>query len=506
MSSSSDVRLLLPPPALISRNPLRWFAFFGPGAIVASVNIGSGEIFFPSRNGAIFGYRVLWVLLLIALLKWILAYTSMRHMILSGGHPCERWNSIPGPRGWLTLFIVAVALICGPLWLCFLEGMLGTICAWMFGFGSHYAWASVWVVAAMLLLAVGRYEFLEKAQMVILGLTVSCIFVAVFYVQPDWGQIAKGFVTPVYLTYPEWLFTVLPDMASRSPWVEVMVYVAAIGGQSYDYLAYVSFLREKKWGYSAEDSVGQAELTQVAQNIDHPARVWVRAALIDTVVSFVMIVLVAACFSILGTVLLQPRQLVPDGVNLLNYQAMFLTTLSPWLLPVYKIAVFFAFFGILYGGPEMTYRLFYEYGRTLGKWRVRLEGPKLRWAIIVWVLGGGLGILWLTRLFPDLDLLDLVTPAGIYTGVLLCGFYCLANVWVDWKFLPPELRMPKVLVAGNLGGGLLFTAMGMKAIWDYDGIRGFILLAVLLLGSVWLASRLKSLYESPVAAEVPTAE
>ena len=70
-----------------------------------------------------------------------------------------------------------------------------------------------------------------------------------------------------------------------------------------------------------------------------------------------MIVLVAACFSILGTVLLQPKHLVPDGVNLLNYQATFLTTLSPWLLPMYKIAVFFAFFGILDGGPEITYRL-----------------------------------------------------------------------------------------------------------------------------------------------------
>ena len=98
MSDGSDEKLLAPPPALISRNPLRWFAFFGPGAIVASVNIGSGEIFFPSRNGAVFGYRVLWVLLLIAVLKWVLAYTSMRHMVLTGAHPCERWNSLLGPR------------------------------------------------------------------------------------------------------------------------------------------------------------------------------------------------------------------------------------------------------------------------------------------------------------------------------------------------------------------------------------------------------------------------
>ena len=445
MSVDPGVQLFSPPTALISRNPLRWFAFFGSEAIVASVNIGSGEIFFPSRNGAVFGYRVLWVLLLVAILKWVLVYTSMRHMILSGGHPCERWSSLPGPRGWLNLFIAAVALLCAPLWWCFLEGMLGTICAWMFGVGSHYVWATVWVVVAMLLLAIGRYQFLEKAQMIILGLTVSCIFVAVFYVQPDWWQVARGLFVPVPLTYPEWLFKELPDMAAHSPLLELSVYVAAIGGVSYDYMAYVSFLREKKWGYSASGLVRSGELARVAEQTDHSARKWVRAALIDTVVSFVMIVLVAACFSILGTVLLQPRHLVPDGVNLLNYQAIFLSTLSPWLLPMYKIAVFFAFFGILYGGPEMTYRLFYQYGRTLGKWRVHMEGPKLRRAVIVWVLGGGLTVLWLTSLFPDVDLLDIVTPAGIYTGVLLCGFYGFANLWVDWKFLPIALRMSKPL-------------------------------------------------------------
>ena len=501
MSDHSDARLVTPPAALIRRNPVRWLAFFGPGAIVASVNIGSGEIFFPSRNGAIFGYRVLWVLLLIAILKWILVYTSVRHMILSGGHPCERWKSIPGPRGWLTLFIFAVAVICVPVWFSFLEGILGTICAWMFGFWDHYIWASIWVPAALLLLAIGKYEFLEKTQMVILGLTVGCIFVAVFYVEPDWGEVAKGFFRPVSLSYPEWLFTVLPEMAFRSPWVEVMVYVSAIGGQSTDYLAYVSFLREKKWGHSSTDPIDREGLLKVARDPDHPARLWIRAALVDTVVSFLMIVLVAGCFSILGTVLLQPRQLVPDGVNLLNYQATFLTTLSPLLLPLYKISVFLAFFGILYGGPEMTYRLFYEYGRTFGRWRTRVESPNLRWIVIVWVLVGGLGVLWVTRLFPELDLLDLVTPAGIYTGVLLCGFYCLANVWVDWKFLPSGLRMSKALVAANLIAGLLFTSMGLKAIWDYDEIRGFILLAALLLGSILLAWRLQWLYEEPAGAE-----
>ena len=93
--------------------------------------------------------------------------------------------------------------------------------------------------------------------------------------------------------------------------------------------------------------------------------------------------------------------------------------------------------------------------------------------------------------------MDIVTPAGIYTGVLLCGFYCLANIWSDWKFLPQELRMPRFLMAANLLAGLAFTGMGLKAIWDYDQVRGFVILAVLLLGSMLVASRWKRI--RPVA-------
>ena len=137
---------------------------------------------------------------------------------------------------------------------------------------------------------------------------------------------------------------------------------------------------------------------------------------------------------------------------------------------------------------------------------MNLEGPRLRWAVIVWVLGGGLGLLWLTSLYPEVDLLDIVTPAGIYTGVLLCGFYCFANLWVDWKFLPHGLRMSRSLVVGNLAAGILFTGMGLKALWDYDQIRGFIILAVLLLGSVLLAFCWKSLHRTPVVAEASSGE
>ena len=488
--------IMRPPRALLSRSPLRWFRFFGPGAVMASLNIGSGEILFPSRSAAIFGYRVLWVFLLVALLKWVLAYTSMRHMVISGAHPYERWQFLPGPRGWLPLFVVALGFLAMPIWNSFFLGIIGTICSWILGFGSHYVWATVCVGLALVLLAIGGYNLLEKIQVSVLAIMLVCILISVFYVRPDWLAVLKGLVLPQALSYPEWLFEKLPNMRDRSVLIEISVYMAAIGGMGYDYLGYLAFIREKRWGRSALGTANPEELAQIAARQDHPARVWVKAALIDTIVSFSMIVLIAVCFAVLGKIILQPQQLVPNGVDLLNYQAEFLTTLAPWLLPLYKLAIFLSFFGSLYASPEISFHIFNEYVATLKRFRGRINTKKLRWGVILWNLLGANLLLWLSSYFTELDLIDIATPPGIYAGVLLAGFYCFANLWTDFCFFPPELRMSKGLMGANVLGGVLFSVGGLWMLWDYDQTRALMVLVLLLILSMFLASRLKFLYLS----------
>jgi hypothetical protein len=196
-------------------------------------------------------------------------------------------------------------------------------------------------------------------------------------------------------------------------------------------------------------------------------RLWVRAALVDSATSFVMVALIAVAFGILGTEILQARQQIPSNTDLVSHQAAFLTTLSPWLEPLYNLAVFLAFFGILYGGPELAYRIVYEYVRSVPRWRSRSDTKRLRAATIAWCLVGGVIVLWLSKPYPGVQLIDIVTPVGIYTGVLACSFYCLANPWVDRRFLPPALRMPMAMVVLNGIAGVVFLAAGSKALWDY---------------------------------------
>src|SRR5205809_4568349 len=115
------------PPALCSRNPFRWLTVFGPGAVIASLTIGAGELIFSSRGGAIFGYRLLWFFVLILVSKWVLVFTAARHIVLTGAHPFQRWMDFPGPRGWLPIALLILAVISFPFWVCFHAGTIGTL-------------------------------------------------------------------------------------------------------------------------------------------------------------------------------------------------------------------------------------------------------------------------------------------------------------------------------------------------------------------------------------------
>ena len=470
------VEIGAPPDALWSNNPAKWLRFFGPGAIIASCTIGSGEVLFSTRGGSIFGYHILWVFILASLMKWVLCYSSMRHMVLCGAHPFDRWNHIAGPYGWFPLFMCVIGLISFPIWNSFLSGVLGTACKWVFGpqeaFMGHdtYCWASLALVLAMIVLLIGNYRTLEFVQVALIFMMVVCMVLAVIVLRPDLWLIVKGVFVPRIPQYPDWVKE-LEEFRERTPLLEIMVYISAIGGASFDYLAYLSFLRDKKWGAANLGVLPRKALEQIEEQKDHPARGWVRAAVIDTVASFAAIAFLSLCFSILGTTVLAPQQIVPKDEELLNHQAQFLSSFAPWMVPIYKGAVFAAFLSILYGGPEMNFRVVVEYLNSTVRFRDRFPQRHLRMMFVLWCLMGGLVLLWINwavrqYIAPELSLVRLISPVGVYTGVLTCGLYCLLNPWMDWKFLPHGLRMNKLLTMLNLIAGLLFTGLGVRALWD----------------------------------------
>ncbi len=447
-------------------NPLRWLRFFGPGAIIASLTIGTGELIFSSRGGAIFGYRILWVFVLISFLKWGLVYATGRHMILSGAHPFERWARLPGPHGWLPILMLLLAVPAFPIWISFHASVLGTLGHHWLRWDPHVGGAGALTCVLVLVLA-GGYRTLERVQLAVVATMLLGVVVSLVLLRPDWPAMVEGLLVPRPLAYPDWLATIKPDIAKTPVWIEATVYAAVVGGASYDYLAYVSFLRDKGWGLAGESMVDARTLRVVADDPNHLTRRWLRALRADTVTSFAAVVVFTMVFVAMGAVVLAPQRKIPDNLEMLNLQAEFLTRLHGSLLPLYVAGATLTMLGTLYGTIEVAPRVVQEVARAVAPTTAQRCARQLRMAAVGWCALGAYAALGWNYYHGRADLDRFIAPAALFTGLLSCGLVCLLAPWADRRFLPPSLCMHRALAWLSRFAGIVFIGLGLKGYWDY---------------------------------------
>lgn len=485
------------PPAESTRrsSSSRWVHWFGPGAIIASLTIGSGELIFSTRGGALFGYRLVGVFLLICLFKWTLVIATARHMVLTGAHPLQRWMELPGPRGWLPLMFALVAVFAFPIWVGFHAGTVGTLLATLtrsegaFGGGSHFVWGMASLLVMLALSWTGGYGRLERIQMILVLIMLLSISYSLLIIRPHWMQALRESLGIFRLQYPAWVVE-RTQFQNRPLWVELATYVGVIGGSGYDYLAYVSFLRNKQWGAAGGPVLSDAAVNQIAQDPHHSVRSWLIAPFVDASVSFGIVLFFSAVFLACGTEILRPQHKLPAGDNLLTLQAEFVSLGSPRLRPMYFAGALLAMLGTLYGTIEVAPTVAREVMRGFD--REHLERPSFHRWVTGWVGAGGLLVLGYS-LFAYLrsgterpaSLIEMLTPANLLTGVLACGIISWLSIDADRRHLPSALRPRPWLVVLNAVGGLLFLLVGFKAFWDHGGT--FSLGALLVIGVISVA-------------------
>lgn len=445
--------------------------FFGPGAIVACVTIGSGETVFASRGGAIFGYALLWCFVLSALVKGIQVYSGTRFMVLTGAHPLESWAKMPGPKNWMVWFMAILTIVWMPF---FLGGglprMLGDFMNAVIGFPSvadagqqelfGRIWGTVFIAVAIIMTLIQGYGFLERVQVAMVAVLLVCMLLAGATCHPDIMAMLSGLVTPQIPQYAPWVQEI-PSIAERDRLVEVIVYLGAIGGGTQDYLGYLGFMREKAWGMIPKGS-SLSNIDPSEENIQR-GKAWLRAPLIDTGTSFGVMLVFTLCFAVLGAAILNPQHIVPEGSQLLTRQADFMVrpdqseVFQAMLVWIYRTGVFFAIFGTIYGAYEL-------YTRTTRECLIAAM-PKLRdvplstfrIATVLWCGIPGLLLLWLTSKDP----VAILTPAAIVASTLACGVWCFAMLWSDKNHLPPALRMRTALRVGVVLSGIVLCILGV---------------------------------------------
>jgi Mn2+/Fe2+ NRAMP family transporter len=446
--------------------------YFGPGAIIASLTIGSGESILASREGAVFGYAVLWAVVVGCFAKGALVYASNRYITLTGEHPMRRFARVmPGPRGWFPIVLVVICFASFPGWASGVATALGDYLGAL-GLGN----ATVWAIGALLLAAVlsflGGYAVLEKVQVAIAGLMVVLVLIAVFVSNPDWLAALRGLL-PVIPDYAPFVAERYPDVAATSVWVELAVFMGGLGGGMYDYIGYTGMLREKKWGMLGHRDAGRIEEDLAATDDRAPiplsteptdvanARAWSRAPLFDMLAAFLALGVIAAAFMMNGATILGAQQQVPEENDVLTYQSQFFGVVAPVFEYFYIVAIVMVLFGTIYALWEAYSWTAYESLAAVSE-RVRARGQHgIRPLVYGWT--GGIAVI---AILSDLSFTDLVTPAAILGGVFACGIYGAGLLYVDKVNLPEPYRMGRTLRTLVALGSVFLTVCGVIAILE----------------------------------------
>lgn len=452
--------------------------FMGPGFILASATVGSGEVFFAPRGAAIFGYGILWCLIFGAIAKGFMSYVGVRYMVLTGEHPVARWGQIfPGPKNWFPIIMGCLAIASFPSWIGGLANMLGSLMQLLLGDGlSIPMWATIYILATVALVLAGGYGWVEKSQTIIVVTMVFVTIVALFASKPDWFQILFGLV-PHLPSYEPWVAVKYPDIASKPIWLEMVAYVGAIGGGTYDYIGYVGLYREKGWGALGLPNFKEVEakiqaiggdqqlpLPQEKEEVNK-AMTWLRACQVDTIVSFGALLLITVAFTALGAIILHPAQTVPAGLKLFQYQTAFFTQLHPMLVYLYYLGVWCALWGTLYSIMVLYPSTAFESFAPGSKW-VRSKGISgLKKYVYTYIVAVALAYNWL-----GLNVVTILTIGGILGGSLGCGMWALAQVWTESKMLPQEYRMRPWVKYCTIAAGIFLISMAVLSVSQQFGL------------------------------------
>ena len=472
-----DIRLPEPPENLRGRLSLGTaLAFFGPGAIVASLTIGSGETVFATRVGAVFRYAVLWTAFITLIAKGALVYASNHYITVTGEHPMSRFARIfPGPRGWFPILLLNTVVLSFPSFSSGLSIALGTYIQ-QAGFGNAQVWAVVLILVAAALSYLGGYGPLEKVQIGVVVLLVVLVILAMFVSRPDWLGVLGGLI-PNVPEYQPWVAGKYPDLVARPVFVELVTFLGALGGGMYDYIGYTGLLREKRWGVlghrdvdAIEDRIsgigrgGQIPLSERPEDVRN-ARQWTLAPLGDTLMSFAALGIFTIAFVVNGVTILGEQRRVPEDENILTYQAEFLTAIAPIFRFFYPLAIFLVFFGTIYALWEVYNRTFYEsLGAVSERVRRAGAGRSRPWVYLYVAIGGILLVL------TGLDIVALVTPSTIIGGTLAGGIYSIGLLYINSRVLPPQYRLGGLARALLVMAAIFLTLAGGIAALEYLGI------------------------------------
>ena len=351
-TSSQDPYQLRPED--IETPPIRFAAIFrriGPGLILASSIVGSGELIATTVLGAENGYTLLWFIIVSCLIKIVVQNELGRYAIGTGETTLEAFNRVPGPRlgvswvVWLWVLMISMTLMQ-------VGGMMGGISEILHDLVPAIPVAGwVWIVAAgtSVLLIAGRYSLVERVAMGLVVsftvLTVSCAFL--LFKRPEffsWDALLGGFM----FSMPQGGF------------VTAVAAFGITGVGATELVMYPYWCIEKGYARFA----GKRDDTPAWRQ---RAFGWIKVMGVDVLNSMVIYTFATIAFYLLGAGILNGMGLMPQGSEMVKVLSnMYTETLGHWSLYLFLVGAFAVFYSTLFASTAAHCRMVPDFLAMLG--------------------------------------------------------------------------------------------------------------------------------------------
>jgi len=365
----------------------------GPGIILASSIVGSGELIATTIVGAEAGFVLLWLIILGCAIKVAAQIEIGRTTLTWGRTPLDAFNRVPGPRfaglGWIYwAWVLMTALVvvqqggilagvaqslagglpltaAGSEWNRLhdeaadmvvaeaavrrrgdaaaadaIHARLETVTRDMKALptaSDETIWAVITGVVTATLLAIGRYRLIERVSILLVGTFTLVTLLALLMLQfdPVWmitsGELVSGLVP-----------SIPPSVGGRSPMVTALATIGIIGVGASELMVYPYWCLEKGYGQAVgprDDSPAWAAR----------ARGWMRVMQLDAWGSMIVYTTVTICFYLLGAATLGRLGLRPGGGEMVRtLGAMYAPVFGEWARGVFLVGAFAVLYSTLF--------------------------------------------------------------------------------------------------------------------------------------------------------------
>lgn len=173
----------------------KWLAYLGPGIITAALVFGPGSLTITSKLGALYGFELLWVIIVATIL--MMAFTSMGARIgIATDYSLlqsfkKRWGKWTSLFTGIGIFLVTVSFQAGnsvAAGVAFAEPLGTSTVPWIL---------FVLACGIVLLFFKSFYKVLEKVMIIMVGIMLVSFLLTLIITQPDLSLVAKGVIPSI---------------------------------------------------------------------------------------------------------------------------------------------------------------------------------------------------------------------------------------------------------------------------------------------------------------------